>query len=303
MTQKWRDIAPGKNKSDSPDARLAFVAAAKADYNARRRRLQMVVGLLSGALIILIAAAAYLFFRPSSLPEETVVTTTTANQTTTASKALMVVKSDDYTSCSLDDINMTPGEVMIGAGVDQAMTDPANEQLLFYVQIGIAAPQDREYFWGFEYEGRTIGEWIELSDLALGFYPYDEYNGDHGGNISVEAFNTLVEQAKTLDAAEVCQAARADYFEQGYPQLLEIQNERTRAEFDRLTDLGYRLFLIEQGDASNGSIQLELFSLLTFSQLESFAAHKDYGYQISWVMDESGVVNWADQYPIDDFAG
>jgi RNA polymerase sigma-70 factor, ECF subfamily len=190
-----------------------------------------------------------------------------------------------------------PGHVLITMPVDRAIDDPANQDRIFFVAIGFLSPElyanpvDQ-----YVYKNRTIRVWGELVDLSDGTYPYNEYNGDHGGNVTREEWIQAQAEARTLDAKKNHDAAMQEYQEKIGPVVAEGQAKTAASEMERLTQLGYDVFSYTTWDYSGPDLTKENYSvtaaLLTKDQLVNFPALADCGYYIDWVHCGDGLVNW-----------
>lgn len=212
-------------------------------------------------------------------------TTTAAAQTSQAVRT--IVEPDNYNVGIMSYSRPEPGEIIIASGINAALDDPANSDSLYRVWIDVIVPaQYANTFDQFVYNGKTIAQWLVLVDLADGTYPYSEYNGDHGGNVTVEEWEQLQEDAKTLQAKENCDAAKEKYMTEVYPGVQEAKKPGMLREYDRLLQLGYDVSLYEtweyygEGDKQYFTI---LTGLLTKSQIEEFKADSDYGYFLEWL--------------------
>jgi hypothetical protein len=190
-----------------------------------------------------------------------------------------------------------PGHVLITLPVRRAIDDPANQDRIFFVAIGVLSPEFyANLVDNYLYNGRTIAEWHELVDLSNGTYPYSEYNGDHGGNVTREDWIKAQAEARTLDAQVNCDAAIQEYREKVEPQIGKAQAQATDSEMERLTKLGYDVFAYTTWSYSGAQKSKEYFSvkaaLLTKDQLLNFPTLINYGYYIDWVHCGDGVVNW-----------
>jgi hypothetical protein len=236
---------------------------------------------------------------PTAGPSTTQPTTSAASPTTTTSivAADDVVVSRDYLQGELvDHIYPRPGDIFVNLGVQRALEDSVNQTKRFFVGL-LVVPSDNAIvgFNQFIYNGRTIAEWRELVDLANGTYPYSEYNGDHGGNVTVEAWRQKQAEAKTLDAQTNLDQATDAYKATVTPVNNEKSHLILQAETARLTGLGCQVFIRQIKAEGQGLPNDEyplLCGLLTADQLRHFPGLAEYGYMIDWVHDDNGVANW-----------
>lgn len=189
-----------------------------------------------------------------------------------------------------------PGKVLITEEVRQALEDEKNKGAYFFVQIYIIPPEQyANTFKDYVFNGYTIAQWSEFVDLSKGEYPYSEYNGDHGGNITKEEFRELQRQAKTLNAQENFDAARAEYDKKIEPLLFKARREWEQNEAARLKTLGYDVFMMDTwtykgaGEKENRRV---LAGVLSEQQIAGFSAGSDCGYSIEWVHNGDGVLDW-----------
>lgn len=193
------------------------------------------------------------------------------------------------------DISPGQGQVGIAEGVRRALEDERNAGAYLFVQIDIFPPE--RYMNAFDdyiCNGRSIAEWRELIDLANGTYPYDEYNGDHGGNVT-EARKAAQQAAQALDAQANYDAALAQYSAVIAPMLAEAKARREQNECERLQGLGYDVFFMDTwtySGAAEKTPQRILAGLLSAQQLGHFAADAQCGYFIDWVYCGDGILNW-----------
>ncbi len=238
---------------------------------------------------------------------ETTTTETTAAQTSLSTTGLTttptaiaiddVVVSRNYKQGEIvDRMAPRPGDIVINLGVQRALEEPANQEKRFYIELMII-PSENEIarFDQYVYNGRTIAEWRVLVDLANGTYPYSEYNGDHGGNVTVEAWQQKQTEAKTLDAQTNLERATDEYQATMTPANHQKALAILQAEAARLIGLGYQVFLRPikaEGQGLPYDDYPLLCGLLTADQLRHFPGLTEYGYAIDWVHDENGIANW-----------
>lgn len=233
---------------------------------------------------------------PASSAAYAAITTSAATPAATPDTRIVAVSSE-YGGGELDSyISPKPGQAVIAVGIQRALDDAAGEGTYFFVQISILAPEQyANRFGDYIYNGRSIDEWRELIDLANGTYPYGEYKGDHGGNITREQWRAAQEEAKTLDAQANCDTAAAKYNEEIAPMLAKAKSEREQNECARLQSIGYDVFLSDTW-AYTGAAEKECYGIfagvLSAEQLTGFAADAQCGYFIDWVYCGNGVVDW-----------
>lgn len=211
--------------------------------------------------------------------------TTAAAQTSQAARP--IVDPGKYNVGLVSYEGPEPGEIIIASGINAALEDPANSDSMYSVWIDVIVPEQyANTFDQFIYNGKTIAQWLVLVDLADGTYPYSEYNGDHGGNVTVEEWEQLQEDAKTLQAKENFDAAKEKYMTEVYPGVQEAQKTGKLREYDRLLQLGYEVSLKEtwsyygEGEKQYYTV---LTGLLTKLQIEEFKTDSDYGYFLEWL--------------------
>lgn len=201
-----------------------------------------------------------------------------------------MVRSSDYVGDLADCMAPEPGQVIITQPVRRALENDNHDNTLFFVAISIMTPEQYAASSDdYVYNGHNISEWNELVDLSNEEYPYNEYNGDHGSNITIEQWKQAQEEAKTLDAEENRDASMARYQENVVPMLAEAQGKWESAEIERLSQLGYNVFMY--GKRTTGAERI-FAALLTKNQIVHFNANEDCGYLIDWVYDIDGVVDW-----------
>lgn len=211
--------------------------------------------------------------------------------------ARTIVSAQDYPN-GLSESMKGPdqGEVLLASGVQAALEDPQNEHAYFFVKIDVVVKEQYENrFEAYMYRGRSIAEWSELSALSEGTYPYCEYNGDHGGNVSEEQWREKQQEALACNAREQYEAAVAQYNQQVVPRLEKARTERYQSECERLQALGLDVFWTESWEYLNET-EKTYFSVLTgilsSEQLCAFPADAQCGYVIDWVFDGDGVIEW-----------
>jgi hypothetical protein len=206
----------------------------------------------------------------------------------------VVIVSSEYGGGLTDRMAPEPGQVDLDEGIRRALEDPANADAYFFVRIDIVTPEQYENtFSRYIYNGRTISEWYALVDLANGTYPYNEYNGDHGGNVTREQWQAAQQEAKTLDAQENSDAARAQYIAEIEPMLNAALTAREQSELTRLQQLGYDVFFVDTSTWAYTIPPFRVFAgLLSAEQLTDFAADAQCGYFFDWVHNFDGIVDW-----------
>jgi hypothetical protein len=103
------------------------------------------------------------------------------------------------------------------------------------------------------------------------------------------------EEAKNINAQETRDAAIAEYEKNVKPMLGEAQNRWESAEIERLSQLGYDVFMYDSwtyADEGKKKPQQVLTAILTKEQLVHFDADANCGYLIDWVHNGDGIVNW-----------
>jgi hypothetical protein len=223
--------------------------------------------------------------------------TSPTTQATTASR--VIVRSDKYADLS-ESKAPEQGQVLLSSGLQRAVDDPINNQSFFFIYIYILpAEQYENQSDDYSYNGRSISEWQVLVDLSNGTYPYNEYNGDHGGNVTREQWERAQAEAKKLDAQKNCDAARTEYRDKVWPNIVEAQTQATAEEIERLTQFGYDVFMYRTWSYAGPSKEKQdhfiMAGLVTKDQILHFPAVKRYGYIIDWVHNGDGVINWDDK--------
>lgn len=259
------------------------------------------------ATCVAIAVAVLIALQPqdtaSVADEKTSTVTATATCTvqeaatpTAADQLREVVKPSDYGEDTACYMAPEPGQTIIAYPIKNAMDGERNQRAMYFVGIDILTPEQYaarsdDYL----YNGRTISEWNELISLSKGEYPYNEYNGDHGGDVTVDQWEQAQEEAKKADAQKNRDAAMAAYKENVAPMLAQTKGKWEAAEIERLSQLGYDVFMYDswtyvgQGDKQAKQV---FAGLLTKDQLLHFGADEDCGYFIDWVHNGDGVVEW-----------
>lgn len=219
-------------------------------------------------------------------------------------KAITIVDPKQYADVVTDGFLTEPGKVNFDVDVGRAIKDPATDGMYFFVDLFLVMDMSKTEIGKFEdyvYNGRTIAEWRVLTDLANETYPYNEYNGDMGGNVTREEYDAAIAEAKTLDAEENQDAAIEEYlaaYNAIYPEIEALRIETLTAECDRLQELGYDVRLYDTwtyyGDAQKKD-QTILAGLLSKEELLKL---KDESFKpvasmvVSWVINGDGIVGW-----------
>jgi hypothetical protein len=233
----------------------------------------------------------------SAVPADTQATPTetTGNQTT-ATYPKSFVDPKNYIGGLYSMMRPEQGEVIIYPDIRTALSDPDNLEKYYFVQI-LVIPEEQyaNDFDDYLYNGRTISEWLELVDLSNGTYPYSEYNGDHGGNVTLEEWTQKQDEAKTLSPQENLDEATELYNSNVLPILQTADMDCIESENTRLSELGYDVSL-SQTWTHSGDSEKEFYTiltgLLTQEQILEFSANEKFGYFIDWVHDGDGIVNY-----------
>ncbi len=218
---------------------------------------------------------------------------------------IQVVDAAKYASQSFDSMAAPkPGDVFLEYDVWQAVNDPATDGEYFFVELNIfneiAATElgaaDR-----YVYNGKTIAEWRELADLANEAYPYSEYNGDHGGNVTKEEYDAAVAESKSLDAIANLDAAEQEYttkYDAEYADREKLRMEAIESECARLKGLGYDAKLYEtwtyqgEGEKQNRIVLAGLFTKEQLKSLQTSDADPDIGILLSWMRNGDGIAEF-----------
>lgn len=222
-------------------------------------------------------------------------TDTTGNQPT-ATSPKSVVDSKNYFGGLYDMMRPEQGEVFIYPDIRTALSDPDNLEKYYFVQIQVV-PEEQyaNDFDDYLYNGRAISEWLDLVDLSNGTYPYSEYNGDHGGNVTLEEWTQKQDEAKTLSPQENLDAATDLYYSEILPIIEAANKDCIESENTRLSELGYDVSLSQTWtylSVSEKQYYTILTGLLTQEQILDFSANEKFGYFIDWVHDGDGIVNY-----------
>jgi hypothetical protein len=233
------------------------------------------------------AASPSVFAPPGSSAEEPAATT----------GAPAVVVSSEYGASADSYVSSPqPGQTLIAWELRRAIDDPVNADAHYFVQLDVFLPEASENaFSEYVYNGHSIAEWRVFVDLANGTYPYGEYNGDHGGDITEAQWQAMQEKAKTLDAQANLDAATAEYGAKVAPLLAESKSEREKSEQNRLRQLGFDVFFMDTWSyVSSAEKQYAriLAGVLSADQLQSVADGSPCGYFVGWVHNGDGIVDW-----------
>lgn len=237
-----------------------------------------------------------------SLPINT--SANTAGSLPSVIEAITVVDAKLYNDMRDSMTAPKPGEIRFDEGVYSAVNDPATDDMYFFVQLSLMNNIGATELGAIEdylYAGRTIAEWRVLVDLANGTYPYSEYSGDHGGNITEAEYKAAIDEAKTLNAAANLEAAVDEYnakYETMYPDPEALRMDALVAECTRLKTLGYDVKLYETwtyyGDKQKEyrTILVGLFTKDELLKLRDENANPQLAMIVSWVRNGNGIENW-----------
>ncbi len=233
------------------------------------------------------------------------VENTLAKATASPAAAIQVVDAAKYASQSMDSMaTPKPGDVFLEYDVWQAVNDPATDGEYFFVELSIfneitateLGAADR-----YVYNGKTIAEWRELADLANEAYPYSEYNGDHGGNVTKEEYDASIAEAKSLDAIANLDAAEQEYttkYDAEYADREKLRMEAIERECARLKSLGYEAKLYEtwtyqgEGEKQNRIVLAGLFTKDQLKSLQTDDANSNIGILLSWMRNGDGIAEF-----------
>jgi len=219
-------------------------------------------------------------------------------------KAITVVDPKQYADVVTDGFLAEPGKVNFDIDVQRAIKDPATDGKYFFVDLFLVMDMSKTEIGKFEdyvYNGRTIAEWRVLTDLANETYPYNEYNGDMGGNVTREEYDAALAEAKTLQAEENQDAAIEEYlaaYDAIYPEIEALRIETLTAECKRLQELGYDVCLYDTwtyyGDAQkkDQTILAGLFNKEELLKLKDESFKPVASMVVSWVRNGDGIVGW-----------
>jgi len=286
MNAQMRAVFDAVRLTDAEkDELLVAIFARARERNARPARRY---ALPAAVAALMTAAAVALAVLPAANPSAPAVAKPPAREIAPASAAVTpapaaFVDPLDYAGGAAES-KAAPlrGKVFIEQGVRHALEDPATNGKTFFVAIEVvdalgatALGRAEDYI----YNGRTMAEWRELADLANGVYPYEEYNGDHGGKVTVAQYEAAVARARALDAEDNRNAAEEAYaaeFQERYPQFEAIRQEAMAAEAARLKELGFTAELYKTweytGAEGEKTEQTVLAAVLSKEQLARFAA-------------------------------
>jgi hypothetical protein len=217
-------------------------------------------------------------------------------QSTSASTRIIVMSSD-YGSSDLDSyLAPKPGQMVTAEGVKRSLKDIKNTGSYFFVHIDVIPPERYSNKTdNYIYNGHSIKEWRELSDLSKGEYPYGEYKGDHGGNVTKAEWEAAQKEAKTLDATKNCKDALEKYNKEVIPMLNTAKSSREKTELERLKKAGYDVFFMNTWEYKSDSEKKYtsiLAGLLSSDQINDFSADTQCGYFIDWVYNGDGIIDW-----------
>lgn len=209
----------------------------------------------------------------------------------------VVVVSSDYSGSATDSyMSPEPGQSGWSEGVRLALENQSYASSYLFVRLDLFTPEEyANSFSDYVFGGRSVTEWRELAALSDGIYPYGEYNGDHGGNITEAQWKAAQEEARTLDAQADLDAAEEQYSAEITPMLTAAKAEHEEAELSRLQQLGYDVFYMNTWSyVSPSEKQYEriIAGILSADQLKRIADGSDCGYFIDWVHNGDGVVDW-----------
>lgn len=280
---------------------------------ARKRFKWQYAALSAAACVLLIMAVTAMPMLQNTQPgtatnlqnAASVVENTPAKATASPAVAIQVVDAAKYASQSMDSMaTPKPGDVFLEYDVWQAVNDPATDEEYFFVELYIngdvgaseLGTSDR-----YVYNGKTIAEWRELAALANEVYPYYEYNGDHGGDVSKEEYDAAVAEAKSLDAITNLDAAEQEYaakYDAAYADREKLRLEAIENECARLKRLGYDARAYEtwtyqgEGEKQNRIVLAGLFTKEQLKRLQTSDANPDIGILLSWMRNGDGIAKF-----------
>lgn len=219
--------------------------------------------------------------------------------------AIQVVDAAQYASQSMDSLAApTPGEVLIEYDVWQAVDDPTTDGKYFFVELHICSDIGAAALGAVDqyvYNNKTVADWRTLADLAGEAYPYAEYNGDHGGNVTEEEYNAAVTEAESLDARTNLEAAMQEYnaaYDAAYSDLEKLHLEAIESECARLKSLGYDVKVYETwtyfgaGEKQYAPVLVGLFTKAQLKGLQTDDVNPDIGIALSWVRNGDGIATF-----------
>lgn len=252
----------------------------------------------------IVASAGASESETSAAAESTSAALSVATETSIDIKAITVVDPKQYADVVTDGFLAEPGKVNFDIDVQRAIKDPATDGKYFFVDLFLVMDMSKTEIGKFEdyvYNGRTIAEWRVLTDLANEIYPYNEYNGDMGGNVTREEYDAAIAEAKTLNAEENQDAAIEEYlaaYDAIYPEIEALRIETLKAECERLQELGYDVCLYDTwtyyGDAQkkDQTILAGLFNKEELLKLKDESFKPVASMVVSWVRNGDGIVGW-----------
>ena len=172
-----------------------------------------------------------------------------------------------------------PGTMITEENVRDAMDDPQNIDSLFFVEIlpipTLTALEMEDFSYDiYIYGDLEIAQQPALNSLAEDVYPYNEYNIDHGDNISEEEWEKVIEDAILSSVNKQYNEEIEKYAREIQPQINHAATDWKKRECIRLQNLGYDVFFF--GEES-------LVGLLSWEQLNAFETHPECSYIIDWV--------------------
>lgn len=239
-----------------------------------------------------------------SAAESTAIAETAVIETNPDYEAITVVDPKQYQGLIVDYLLLEAGEVIIDENVVRAIDDSSTDDKYFFVDLCLRMDMSKTVIGKIDdyvYKGRTISEWRILTDLANETYPYNEYNGDMGGNITREEYDAAIAEAKTLDAEENQDAAVAEYnaaYDANYPEMEASRIEILTAECNKLQEQGYDVRLYDTwtyyGDAQkeDQTILAGLFSKEELLKLRDERDKSEASMIISWIKNGDGLEKW-----------
>ncbi len=271
----------------------------------RQRRTMIVRGSLGFAACAAAVAATALSVRntqappqPSAVVAPPAASAAVIDSPAAAAYSRRVVVSSEYGGDTADSYALPPepGQVLLARDVRRALEAPVNADAYFFVHIDIFTPEQHAHpLSEYVYNGRRVAQWRKLVDLANGSYPYSEYNGDHGGNVTKAQWQAAREEARTLDAQQNCDAAVEKYAQEIMPMLTAAKAAHENTELARLQQLGLDVFFMDTWSyVSEAEKQYSriLAGVLSADQLTSVADGSPCGLFIDWVHNGDGIVDW-----------
>ncbi len=224
---------------------------------------------------------------------------------TGVSEVISVIDARQYMNMKMDSLKAPePGEVRFDEEVYSAINDPETGNKYFFVELNLLADMSVTELGNLEdylFLGKTIAEWRVLVDMANETYPYNEYNGDFGGNVTMAEFEAAIAEAKTLNAEANLASAVEEYnaaFNALYSGPDNFRTEALKKECSRLQNLGYDVRLFETwtyfgaGQRSNRTILAGLFTKDELIKLRETDAEPQIAVIVSWVRNGDGIMTW-----------